>query len=192
MLDEKDFSDMVREFNKFDELREGLIRKSRDIVKLSKQIIYCIHRDELDSAKRFCDSIFVELKALDVIALKSPELLYSGSYKVAVQEFVEALCYYRFVSEGRVPSKSELGVSSDFYLLGLCDLSGELVRNAINKASNGEFAAVEMVKDLVVEIYERLLQFDFRNSELRSKFDGLKYDVKKLEDVVFQIKLKQM
>ena len=190
MLDEKDFSDMVREFNEFDELREGLIRKSRDVVKLSKQIIYCIHRNELDSAKGLCDKIAAEIKDLDKIALKSPELLYSGSYKVAVQEFVEALCYYRFVAEGRVPSRSELGVSSDFYLLGLCDLSGELVRNAINKASKGEYAAVETIKDLVVEIFERLMMFDFRNSELRSKFDGLKYDVKKLEDVVFQIKLK--
>jgi predicted translin family RNA/ssDNA-binding protein len=190
MLDEKDFDGMVKEFNEFDELREGLIRKSRDVVKLSKQIIYSIHRNELDSAKGLCKKIQAELKDLDKIAAKSPELSYSGSYKVAVQEFVEAFCYYKFVSEARVPSKTELGVSSDFYLLGLCDLSGELVRNAINKASKGEYAAVEKIKDLVVEIFERLMQFDFRNSELRSKFDGLKYDVKKLEDVVFQINLK--
>ncbi len=190
MLDEKDFKSMIKEFNEFDELREQLIRKSRDIIKLSKQIIYNIHRNNLDSAKESSEKIKEELKNIDNITKNNPELASSGSYKVAVQEFVEAICYYEFAANKKIPKKSELGINSELYLLGLCDLSGELVRNGINKASKGEYEEVETIKDLVVEIYENLLQFDFRNSELRRKFDSLKYDVKKLEDVVFQIKLK--
>lgn len=190
MLDEKDFNRMITEFNEFDELREQLIRKSRDIIKISKQIIYSIHRNNLDSAKKYSEKIKEEMKILDRITGKNTELRSSGSYKVAVQEFVEAICYYEFAANKKIPKRSELDITSELYLLGLCDLSGELVRNGINKASKGKYEEVEEIKDLVVEIYENLLQFDFRNSELRKKFDGLKYDVKKLEDVIFQIKLK--
>ena len=32
-------------------------------------------------------------------------------------------------------------------------------------------------------------QLDLRNGELRRKFDGLKYDLKKMEDVLLSLKL---
>ena len=31
---------------------------------------------------------------------------------------------------------------------------------------------------------------DLKNGELRRKYDGIKYDVKKLDDLVFQLKMK--
>ena len=34
------------------------------------------------------------------------------------------------------------------------------------------------------------MQFDFRNSELRRKFDGIKWELKKLEDLSIELKLK--
>ena len=41
------------------------------------------------------------------------------------------------------------------------------------------------------ELYGELLKFDFRDGELRKKFDGIKYDLKRLEDVALSIKLKE-
>ena len=46
MIAKKDFEKMRRELGDFDNQREILIRKSRDIVKLSKKVIYSVHRNE--------------------------------------------------------------------------------------------------------------------------------------------------
>ena len=46
------------------------------------------------------------------------------------------------------------------------------------------------IRDVVDEIYGELLKFDFRDSDLRRKFDSVKYDLKKLEDLLLELKLK--
>jgi predicted translin family RNA/ssDNA-binding protein len=48
-----------------------------------------------------------------------------------------------------------------------------------------------IIKELVSEIYGEMIKFDFRNGDLRKKFDGIKYDLKKIEDLVFEIKIKK-
>ena len=83
-------------------------------------------------------------------------------------------------------------MTDENYLLGLCDLVGEVVRRSINLAIKGKFDAAVEAKEFVAELYYQLSKFDFRNSELRRKFDGMKYELKKLEDLVLDLKLKGM
>ena len=42
------FDRLQQEIKAYDTQREKLIKKSRDVLKLSKLIIYAVHRDELD------------------------------------------------------------------------------------------------------------------------------------------------
>ena len=190
MLDEKDFSEMVDEYSMSDSAREELIKLSRDIIKASKKVIYNTHRNDLKKAGEFVKEIKGQIADFKVIAEKSPELLYSGAFRTAVQEFVEAVSYFGFVKDKKIPSRKELDVPAEGYLLGLCDLTGELVRNAIISATKDKYDDVLATYSLVDEIFNNLMQFDFRNSELRKKFDNIKYDLKKLEDLVLQLKLK--
>lgn len=190
MLEDKDFAEMVDEYSKSDSVREELIKLSRDIIKVSKQIIYNTHRNDLPKAEENVKKIKELMDKFKEIAEKSPGLLYSGNFRVTTQEFVESICYFSFVKDKKIPSKKELNVSTEGYLLGLCDLTGELVRNAIISATNEKYEDVKSIHSLVKEIFNNLLQFDFRNSELRRKFDGIKYELKKLEDLVLQLKLK--
>jgi len=74
--------------------------------------------------------------------------------------------------------------------MGLCDLTGELVRKAVNDVIKKNFKQAMEIKDLVDEIYGEFLKFNLRNSELRRKSDQIKWNLKKLEDVVFELKLK--
>ena len=190
MLDNKDLKAILEDFNQSDIQRELLIKKSRDVLKLSKQLIYSIHREDMDTAKTLSKEIKKSFSDLTAIAEKSPELKYSGSYHISAQEYVEALCYFGFVVESKIPTHAELKVDSDSYILGLCDLTGELVRKAINDSIKGKWDSALKIKEVVEEIYGALLQFDFRDSELRKKFDGIKYDLRRLEDVALNIKLK--
>ncbi len=44
-------------------------------------------------------------------------------------------------------------------------------------------------RDLVENIMGQYLRFDFRNSGLRRKYDGLKYTLKNLENMLYELSL---
>ena len=181
------FAKIQQELQQYDTERENLIKKSRDVLKLSKQIIYAIHRDEMKEAAQLITEIEKEKKALDKIAQHSHKMETEGSYKIAIQEYVEALLYFSFVKEGKL---IELKVSPEHFVLGLADLPGELNRRAVFLAGKGEVDKVGKIRDEIDMIYGELLKFDFRDNEIRRKVDAVKYELSKLEDLVLHLKLK--
>lgn len=181
------FPKLCKEIKDYDSERENLIKQSRDVLKLSKQIIYAVHRDDLTEAAKLVKQIEAEKKKLDAIAKHSRKMGSEGSYKVAIQEYAEALLYFNFVKDGKLV---ELSVDTEHFILGLADLPGELVRKAVFLAGKGEVEKVIKIKDEVDTIYGELLKFDFRDNEVRRKFDSIKYDLRKLEDLVLDLKLK--
>ncbi len=190
MLNKADVDAMRKEMLAYDSKRELLIKKSRDVLKLSKQIIYAVHRDELKQAEHLIAEIKKEKTALQKLAGNDEFLLTEGSYKVALQEYAEALLYFSVIHSKRLATKKDLAIPTFYYVLGLCDLSGELVRKAVYLAGKDRYAEVIEIKNLVDSIYGELLAFDFRDNEIRRKFDSVKYDLRKLEDLVLDLKLK--
>ena len=187
MLDKKEFVNIRKEMEEVEKKRELLIQKSREIIKLSKLIIYSLHRNDLKSASNTVEQIKKEKTRLEKISKKR---LDTDMNKVAIQEYVEALCYYGFVKDSKIPTKSSLNVDTEDYLLGLCDLTGELGRRAVMDVINKRFEDALKIKELVDEIYGEFLKFNLRNSELRKKSDSIKWNLKKLEDVIFDITIK--
>lgn len=188
MLDKKDLESIKKDIEELEKQREITIRSSRDIIKLSKKVIYAVHRNDLKSAEKSVAEMNAEFKKLKA-ATNHPKLLSSGSFKVAVQEYVEALCFYELMKNDRIPPNSELKLDPEFYLMGLIDLTGELVRKAINSAIKDDYDTSVKLKGLVSDLYDELLLFDFAGGELRKKFDSIKYDLKKLDDLVLNLKL---
>ncbi|MBI2145872.1 hypothetical protein HYU22_00855 [Candidatus Woesearchaeota archaeon] len=181
------FSKLQQEFHAYDEEREKLIKKSRDVLKLSKQVIYAVHRDEMKAAAELVKEIEKGKKELERIATHDAKMTYEGSYKIAIQEYVEAILYYEFVKSGKLP---ELKVLAEHFILGLADLPGELNRRAVFLAGKGDVESVKKIRDEVDAIYGELLKFDFRDNEIRRKVDAVKYELRKLEDLVLDLKLK--
>ena len=182
-----DFNKLRKEIHTYDSEREKLIKQSRVVLKLSKQVIYSVHRDEISEAGKLIKQIESEKKKLDAIAGHNKKMSCEGSYKVAIQEYVEALLYYNFVKKGKL---IELSVATEHFVLGLADLPGEMVRKAVFLAGKGQVEKVVKIKDEVDAIYGELLKFDFRDNEIRRKVDAVKYDLRKLEDLVLDLKLK--
>ncbi|MEM4336973.1 MAG: hypothetical protein QXG86_03135 [Candidatus Woesearchaeota archaeon] len=191
MIDRKEFDSIKKEIEDFDEKRDRIIKDSRNVLKLSKMIIYSLHREELNKAEKYLKSIKEELSNLKKHAKKNPELLCLPSYKVAFQEYVEAAAYFHLLKSKRLITRKELGVSAEQYILGVCDLIGELVRKAVNSAIRENYKTAFEIREFVSEIYALLLGFDFRNGELRKKFDSIKYELKKLDEIVLDLKLKE-
>ncbi|HZX45603.1 MAG TPA: hypothetical protein VFF28_08030 [Candidatus Nanoarchaeia archaeon] len=190
MIDKEDFEKLRKNLKSYDEQRESLIKKSRDVLKLSKQLIYSIHRNNSKEAAALHAQVKKEKQALDKIAAGEKKLIYEGSYSDACQEYAEALTYYGFIAHGKVAPISEVDVGEEDYLMGISDLTGELARKAVVVA-NKEPEEVRKIKDLVEEIFGEFLKFDLRNSELRKKSDAIKWNLKKLEEIIYDIEKKR-
>ncbi len=181
MLDLKDFEKIRAELKKFEQQREVLISSAREVIQLSKLIIHAIQRGDVKSAEELAVKIKKQVKSLP------SENFETDMRHVALQEYVEALALLNFVKTKRIPNRKDLGVDNSSYLLGLCDLTGEFVRLAVNKVINKDYKAALDIKSAVDEIYGEFLKFDLRNGELRKKADSLKWNLKKLEDIALGI-----
>lgn len=178
------FSSVLKDFKKNSASRENVFIVSRDVIKESKRVIYAVHQDNFSVASKSISSMRSKLSKLRKIS-NSESIV-----KVAFQEFVEAVCFYEFSKNKKIPSMDALKVSSEEYLLGICDLSGELVRRGINKIFEGNYKELMNIKRILSEIYSELLKFEFGNSELRKKFDKVKYDLIKIEEICLDLKLR--
>lgn len=185
MLNKKEFAQIKKELEIEEQQRESIIQLSREIINLSKKIIYSLHRNDTKSAAQYVYDIENKKNALD----KKNIQLDTNINNTAYQEYVEALSYFYLEKKNQLPTKKTLKVSSELYLMGLCDLTGELIRKAVNEAINKKIIQVIKIKNLVEEIYGEFLKFDLRNSELRKKSDSIKWNLQKLEDLVFQLKI---
>jgi len=160
--------------------REQMLGDAHKVISLSKKAIYAVHRGDFGKAKEHIHT----MKRIVSVIQKANE----GMVRVAVQEYVEAVSLYGIVVDGKLPTFSSLRVDIIAYLEGLCDLSGEVVRKAVNEAAKGNINEFHEYKTFIEKLYGNLLLFDIRNSELRRKFDRVKYDVKKLEEIAFQLR----
>lgn len=192
MIDKKDFNKMAGELEAFDKKREELIKESRDILKLSKQAIYDVHRGDLNYAKKKIEdskNIIMNLRK-EISKMQGLETV--GAFNDALEEYSEAYTYYTYVKEGKLATRKEVDVDTETYLGALSDLTGELGRRAINLTLKKEFKEVGKIKEVVEEIYGEFLKFNLRNGELRKKSDSIKYNLKKIEDVMYDIKTKRL
>lgn len=185
MLDLKEFREIKKEMDAFENERENAITISRNIIRISHQIIYNVHRNDFESAEK-------EAKEIEKLAAEIRNRREEVSMiKVALQEYVEALTFHNFAKKNQLLTRKELDVEVDDYLIGLCDLTGEMVRKAVNDVINKDYSSALKIKDAVSEIYGAFLELDFRNGELRKRFDAIKWNLRKLEDLALSIKLMQ-
>jgi len=187
MLNKNEFSKLREEIHKSDIKREEIIQTSREIITLSKQIIYSAQRNDLKESALAVKKIKEKVKKLRKINITTD----TNINYVAFQEYVEAIAFYEFVKSKKIPTKSSLDVSAEDYLAGLCDLTGELVRKAVYDVIHKKFDEAERIKELVHDIYGEFLKLNLRNGELRKKSDAIKWNLKKLEEVMYDISMKK-
>jgi translin len=190
-VDKNAFALMRKQMSLHDSLRDELIKTSRDALTLSKKSIYSLHRGESKEASSQLASAKKIIAKMNALIRKDAHLAVTGAYLEAIEEYVEASCYYSLLAKKELPTPKQLGVDIDSYVPGLCDLVGELVRKAINSAIKNDTKTALEIRDFVTQVYQELMLFDFRNSPVRRKFDSIKYGLEKLEDLALQIKMKK-
>ncbi len=191
MINKTDFAKIRKEMELSEHAREQIIRKSRDILKTSKSAIYSLHRKDTVKAKKQLDEAKKKIIEIRKVIKKELTLIYVGAFNEALEEYSEAQCYYGFTTKQKIPTIKELNVEPETYIAGLSDMTGELVRKAINSAIQGNYETSINIKKFIEQLYSELMLFEFKGL-LRKKFDSIKYGLEKIEELVLQIKLKKL
>ncbi|XP_022099777.1 translin-like isoform X1 [Acanthaster planci] len=76
------------------------------------------------------------------------------------------------------------------FLQGLLQLASELSRLAINSVTAGEYDRPVRISNFIQELNAGFRLLNLKNDSLRKRFDGLKYDIKKVEEVVYDISIR--
>lgn len=76
------------------------------------------------------------------------------------------------------------------YLMGLLQMTNELSRFAINSVTLGDYSRVLSLQRFVADINSGFRLLNLKNDSLRKRFDSLKYDVKKIEEIVYDLSIR--
>lgn len=186
----QNFDEMVSEFKDNEQNKTRILNKSRELIKNSKRIIYSIHRNKIQEAEKLTKEVESEFSKLnEKVGIK--ELMNYNLYKGALQEYVEAKTFLDFILSGKISTSKELKINYHDYLCGLADLTGELGRYAVAKATKGDFEKVVEIKEFVDYLLGNFLKFDFNNGELRKKYDAIKWNLNKIESIVYDQSLRK-
>ena len=174
---------VVKQYDAFDKHRDSSITTSREILKLAKQAIYAMHRNELSEAQQLIQKGVTEAKAF---TLKDQQQI--GAVRAALEELTEALILHRYLQNEELLLHTTLPVTIDIetYLAALSDFSGELIRKALQLATNKDVDAVKKLQDTIELLHGQFIKFDFRSGELRKKSDTLKYNLTKLDQIMYE------
>ena len=65
-------------------------------------------------------------------------------------------------------------------------------RLAINSVTAGKFDEPLKISKFVGDLYSSFQLLNLKNDSLRKRFDGVKYDVKKIEEVVYDVSIRKL
>ncbi|KAK6526240.1 hypothetical protein TWF694_004849 [Orbilia ellipsospora] len=172
----------------------------------------------LAGAMPFFDQQREVLTELDRVASKYPYYKYNGIWTREIQTasygIVLAGWLGAFASEGeehkegRLMTISEVGeklgvrvnvkeldvfhLTLEEYLHSLITMIEELTRLAVNSVTLGDYQRPMLISRFVKDLHAGFQLLNLKNDSLRRRSDSIKYNVKKIEDVVYDLALRKL
>ncbi|MEA3398704.1 MAG: hypothetical protein U9R06_03100 [Patescibacteria group bacterium] len=189
MISKKFIQKLKKEYDENNSERRQIISLANIVLHDSKRVIFSLHRGDNKKAEENLTNIESILAKLEK-KFGAKRINEEGSYRAAVEEYVEAKTFYLVLEGIKIDIFKNIKLKYDSYLGGLCDLTGELVRRAINQAANGNLDEVLRVKQIINDIMTELVEFDMVGY-LRTKYDQAKGNLRKIEQINYEIKLRK-
>lgn len=189
MINKKFIQKLKKGYDQHEGERRQIISLSNTVLHGSKRVIFALHRDNIKQASKLLLEAEKTLQALEK-KFGYNRLVKEGAYRAGAEEYVEAKMFYRVLTGKKVDKVNKIELGTDSYLAGICDLSGELVRRAVNLVAAGKIKEVEKIKKAINEIMAELVEFDM-TGYLRTKYDQAKNSLRKIEHIDYEIKIRK-
>ena len=190
MMNKKFLHQIIRQHNLYHKQKEEVKRKSARALSKSKQAIFALHHQEIKKACKLIQETERIFRGLAKDFKKKKELSYEGAYKASLEEYVEAKMFYHLLRNQKINFIKKINIEPDIYLGGLSDLTGEIVRKMIDLTTQYQFGQAEKLKNINDEIMKELAGLTYLNGYLRQKYDAAKRNLKKAEEILYEIKMK--
>ena len=152
--------EVKKELMQKDKVRENAQESMRKATSLSKQAILLIHQKRLEEAKKLIGNAREIVSRLQGLAKEYPEIIYSGMFSAALQEYSEANIFLRLIEESRFITPKDINVPAVDYVLGLADVVGEYRRLTLDALREGNVEKGEKCLETMDEIYIELMAMD--------------------------------
>ncbi|XP_052168950.1 uncharacterized protein LOC127785593 [Oryza glaberrima] len=126
---------------------------------------------------------------------------YHGDWRSETQAVVSMLAFMHWLETGgllmHAEAQEKLGLSSgefgldvEDYLTGLCFMSNDFPRYVVNRVTAGDYDCPRKVLTFLTDLHASFRMLNLRNDFLRKKFDGMKYDLRRVEEVYYDVKIR--
>lgn len=126
---------------------------------------------------------------------------YHGDWRSETQTVVSLLAFMHWLETGSLLihseaeeklglNSSEFGLDIEDYLVGICFMSNELPRYVVNQVTAGDYDCPRKVLKFLTDLHAAFRMLNLRNDFLRKKFDGMKYDLRRVEEVYYDVKIR--
>lgn len=140
---------------------DEIIKKNREIVRLTANSIKEMHAGNLPAAKKLLSSAESQISILSKETKK-----YGMDLNHVMQEYAEAKFLLAAIERKELPSSTDLGATPESYLSGLLDCMGELKREMYECLRKGKKKDAEYYFALMEKIYDGLLPLKFSGALL--------------------------
>ncbi|KAK8138772.1 hypothetical protein PG984_002152 [Apiospora sp. TS-2023a] len=88
--------------------------------------------------------------------------------------------------------RDEFHVTIEEYILAMTDLTEELSRLAMNSVTMGDINLTVRISSFIKDLFAGFQLLNLKNDILRRRVDAVKYHVKKVEDVIYDLSLRNL
>ncbi|KAJ8925570.1 hypothetical protein NQ315_009410 [Exocentrus adspersus] len=207
------FSPFQEYINSEQDVREEIRKIMKDVEKPLREIttiLQVIHHDQsLEKMHAAClkaretfENVRNGYAALNKIVPPGQYYRYNDHWRYATQRLCFLAALIVFLEKGilinkettaqilGVDDKANICLDLEDYLMGLLNLASELARYAVNSVTYGDYERPLQISKFVAELNAGFRLLNLKNDSLRKRFDALKYDVKKIEEVVYDLSIR--
>jgi translin len=152
--------EVKEELTQKDKVRENAQQNMRKATSLSKQAILLMHQKKYEKAGKLIEGAKEIISKLQGLAKEHPEIIYSGMFSAALQEYSEANIFHGLIQKARFVTPNDIKVPAADYVLGLADVVGEYRRLVLDALREGDAEKAEDYLKTMDEIYIELMAMD--------------------------------
>ena len=144
-----------------EKIREDALKASRDIIIFCRKGIQQLHRNQMEEAESYMKQASTRLAQLYEITMGHADVFHTGFVENAAQEYVEIQCLYNIMKGEDLPDPDAIQTTYSAYLLGLCDVVGELRRGALDFMLEGNTQKANEYLGYMDRSYDAIMSFDY-------------------------------
>ena len=182
--------------DRYYETREEVIKLVRELLGYSREIVQYVHQKQFDRAIALLDKACRVVKQVNNIGRIEPRVRYSGLWLDTSKEYAEAVIFLNILkailgnTEVQVPFPEDLGISEEAWILGLCEVAGELKREILLAARENNFALARRILLIIDEIYSCVSSLSYPSAiipGIKSKVDYVRAILVSSEELIFRL-----